>query len=204
MLTIAVVARSAAVRTSLAEALAGAGRYIVGAVTDRVTALREGDADIDVILVESDGGTEGWEEELGDVPAVVVLSEQWPESGLAQRLRQHGGALLPADASPQALWAAIDAAAAGLLCLDVRAASAALDPIAAGVDEVLQGEPLTSREAQVLELLADGHSNKAIARLLDVSEHTAKFHVSAVLAKLGVASRTEAVAVGMRRGLVSL
>jgi two-component system, NarL family, nitrate/nitrite response regulator NarL len=66
--------------------------------------------------------------------------------------------------------------------------------------ELLQ--PLTPRELQILRMLSDGLPNKSIAAELQISEHTAKFHVSQILAKLGAESRTEAVAIGIRHGLV--
>jgi DNA-binding NarL/FixJ family response regulator len=65
-------------------------------------------------------------------------------------------------------------------------------------------EPLTIREGQVLELLADGLSNKQIASRLGVSDETVKFHLSAVFGKLGASNRTEAVRQAIRRGLVPL
>jgi DNA-binding NarL/FixJ family response regulator len=65
-------------------------------------------------------------------------------------------------------------------------------------------EHLTAREIEVLRLMANGRSNKRIASLLRISEHTAKFHVSSVLAKLGASSRTEAVSIGILRGLVAI
>jgi DNA-binding NarL/FixJ family response regulator len=65
-------------------------------------------------------------------------------------------------------------------------------------------EPLTQREQEVLELLALGLANKGIARRLGISEHTVKFHVGSILAKLEVGSRTEAVSVAARRGLLAL
>lgn len=66
------------------------------------------------------------------------------------------------------------------------------------------GEALTSREREVLELVAAGLPNKAIARQLHISEHTAKFHVGSLLAKLGAGSRTEAVTLATRRGILSI
>jgi DNA-binding NarL/FixJ family response regulator len=69
--------------------------------------------------------------------------------------------------------------------------------------EVME-EPLTPREVQVLELLAEGLANKAIADRLGISDQTVKFHVAAILAKLGVANRTEAVRVAVRRGLIAM
>jgi DNA-binding NarL/FixJ family response regulator len=65
-------------------------------------------------------------------------------------------------------------------------------------------EHLTAREVEVLRLVALGHGNKEVAAQLNVSEHTVKFHVSSVLAKLGARSRTEAVTIGILRGLVAI
>jgi DNA-binding NarL/FixJ family response regulator len=65
-------------------------------------------------------------------------------------------------------------------------------------------EPLTRRENEVLQMLASGLANKEIASRLAISEHTAKFHVASILGKLGAGSRTEAVSLGIRRGLVLL
>ncbi len=65
-------------------------------------------------------------------------------------------------------------------------------------------EDLTAREREVLQLVALGLANKAIARDLAISEHTVKFHVTALLSKLGAGSRTEAAHQGTRLGLVSL
>ena len=65
-------------------------------------------------------------------------------------------------------------------------------------------EPLTPRELDVLELVAEGLSNKAIAGRLGISDQTVKFHVASICAKLGVANRTEAVRRALRRGLITL
>jgi DNA-binding NarL/FixJ family response regulator len=84
--------------------------------------------------------------------------------------------------------------------------SAAVDLVLAGSvpDENPSTAELTPREREVLALLADGASNKVIARRLGISFHTAKFHVATILAKLDADSRTEAVAIAARRGLVML
>ena len=68
----------------------------------------------------------------------------------------------------------------------------------------LPDEALTAREREVLELLSRGLPNKLIARRLEISEHTVKFHVSSIYAKLGASSRTDAVSRGVRRGLITL
>ena len=65
-------------------------------------------------------------------------------------------------------------------------------------------EPLTDRELRVLNLLADGLSNPKIARVLSISRNTVKFHVSSIISKLGARSRTEAVTIGVKHGLVIL
>jgi DNA-binding NarL/FixJ family response regulator len=70
-------------------------------------------------------------------------------------------------------------------------------------DEDIQ-EPLTPREIQVLELLAEGLPNKAIAERLHISDQTVKFHVSSISGKLGAANRTDAVRRAVRRGLITL
>jgi NarL family two-component system response regulator YdfI len=65
-------------------------------------------------------------------------------------------------------------------------------------------EALTNREREVLELVSQGLSNKLIARRLQISEHTVKFHISSISTKLGASSRTDAVSRGVRRGLITL
>ncbi len=74
----------------------------------------------------------------------------------------------------------------------------------AGVQEAGVLEPLTPREVQVLGLLAEGAGNKEIAARLNISEHTAKFHISSIFSKLGVSTRTEAVTRGYREGLIMI
>jgi len=120
-----------------------------------------------------------------------------------------GFGALQRDATGEEIVAAITAVAGGLLTLDRRLAggllatpehSPAPTPERLADDE----EPLTARELEVLQLLAEGLPNKLIAAQLHISEHTAKFHVSAILLKLGAASRTEAVTLAARRGLLIL
>jgi DNA-binding NarL/FixJ family response regulator len=79
--------------------------------------------------------------------------------------------------------------------------------VAAGVgreEPPLANEPLTSREVQVLELLAEGLPNKAIALKLGISDQTVKFHVASISGKLGAANRTDIVRRAVRRGLITL
>jgi DNA-binding NarL/FixJ family response regulator len=109
------------------------------------------------------------------------------------------------------LIAAVHGVLAGLTIVDPVIAGQWLQPAAPGDadldrDSTLLGiaDPLTDRERQVLELVAAGLPNKAIARELGISEHTVKFHVGSLLGKLGAGSRTEAVTLATRRGLLTI
>lgn len=117
---------------------------------------------------------------------------------------------LPALVLSDDLALAADHAIAGVLPRDVPASrvTAAVAAIAAGLHVRMpparRPALLTPREAEILALVADGMSNKAIARRLGISAHTVKYHLEAVFTKLGVNSRAEALSQGVRRGLVSL
>jgi DNA-binding NarL/FixJ family response regulator len=92
---------------------------------------------------------------------------------------------------------------------DTRADGAAFDRRARELDERASDgqafdEPLTPREVEVLELLAEGLPNKAIAERLRISDQTVKFHVASISGKLGAANRTDAVRRAVRRGLITL
>jgi len=97
--------------------------------------------------------------------------------------------------------AAARAAAMAADAILVAARGAAFDDEG---DEQFAEEPLTPREVQVLELLAEGLPNKAIAERLGISDQTVKFHVSSISGKLGAANRTDAVRRAVRRGLIAL
>ena len=113
--------------------------------------------------------------------------------------------MLPADSSAVEIQAALQAVYEGLLVgtpeLLLHAFSSR--PLGEGATEAAV-EQLTAREQQVLQLLARGLANKQIALQLGISEHTVKFHVSSIYARLGVSSRTEAVRLGVQQGLVIL
>jgi two-component system nitrate/nitrite response regulator NarL len=117
-------------------------------------------------------------------------------------------AYLAHDVDAPSLVAAVRGVTAGLTILDpALIAVAGIHARAAlgnGTPGSGPGDALTARERQVLELVATGLPNKAIARELGISEHTAKFHVGSLLAKLGAASRTEAVTLATRRGLLTV
>jgi DNA-binding NarL/FixJ family response regulator len=108
--------------------------------------------------------------------------------------------ILRRDLDAPRLSAALHGVAQGLLVYDDAAAASLLRP--AAPEPRGSSEPLTPREQEVLQLLAAGLSNKEIARRLEISEHTAKFHVAKLLQKLGALSRSEAVFLGARMGLL--
>lgn len=136
-------------------------------------------------------------------PPVLALLES--ESQAAAWLARGARGVLLRDSEPQMLAAAIQALAQGLVVLTPELARLwPFEPQSNDLEAQPPLEPLTERELEVLQLLALGLSNKAIARRLEFSEHTAKFHVASILGKLGVQSRTEAVVRAARLGLVML
>ena len=167
-----------------------------------------------IVIATEDLGTVAWQ---NDSDLIDVLSST-PTVLLSGRihalLRKRAAALhirsiLPLQVTSDQLLAAIQATVAGLAVAlepfrqteDTYTASNTADGI--GVAGGL-AEHLTARETVVLRLMALGLGNKEIASRLDISDHTAKFHVSSILSKLGASSRTEAVTIGMTRGLVAI
>jgi two-component system, NarL family, response regulator YdfI len=139
----------------------------------------------------------------GRVPAYVLLTGEVQPVWTAEAVRLGVRALLPRDASAAEILAAVDAAAAGLAVV----APGDLEPLLrAGLTASAAAETaaLTPREMEVLRLMAEGAANKTIAWKLDISEHTVKFHVASIFAKLNAGTRTEAVTQGVRRGLILL
>lgn len=134
-----------------------------------------------------------------------------PTAAMRRRAARFGiFSVLPLDATTPQLLTAIAATAEGLavkMSCHFSEADDVTGQLRAGRVESVDNafsEHLTAREIEVLRLVANGRSNKQIASLLHISEHTAKFHVSSVLAKLGASSRTEAVSLGILRGLVAI
>jgi len=168
-------------------------------------------SEADIVLVEASG--EQVDAVIGSLAvsqpaseaAVVILSEHFETRQIAEALRAGVRAVLPSDVSPDQLVSALKAATAGLTVIhptEVAAMFPAAEPTLRALREL--AEPLTPRESEVLQMLAGGLANKEIAARLVISEHTVKFHVSSILGKLGAGSRTEAVSLGIRRGLVLL
>ncbi|HUP27506.1 MAG TPA: response regulator transcription factor [Chloroflexia bacterium] len=164
---------------------------------DGADVLVVGDEQMVVDVVETLG-------EQGET-AILVLSDTDAPASLLRALPLRGWGIVSPDAPSAELQAAVSSVAQGLVVLSLPLAGRLLDgPTAVhALDNSPLDEPLTAREAEVLDLLSQGLSNKLIARKLQISEHTVKFHVSSIYTKLGAASRTDAVSKGARHGLIS-
>ncbi len=139
-------------------------------------------------------------------PAVILLADEPHPTWASEALRSGVRAVLPRELTAAEMVAAVQAAAAGLVVLHPQDLDPLLSPAAPSNRDL--GDPatqsLTPREIEVLRMLAEGHGNKTIAWRLGISEHTVKFHVAAIMGKLHAGSRTEAVTLGVRRGLILL
>jgi two-component system, NarL family, response regulator YdfI len=136
-----------------------------------------------------------FEDVFAGTPA-VMLTAVVTTAVLRTASRMNIHSVLPTEVTTHQLVTAISATAAGF--------AVTLPHPAAAREAVQMREELTPREVEVLRLMARGQTNKQVAARLEISEHTAKFHVSSVLAKLGARTRTEAVTIGMTRGLVAI
>jgi len=211
MIRILVLADSAVVRAGLEAVLREAGHFelVRGGLPfvnlAQFSALRS-DSPPDVILADITRN------DLLKLPLptddantfpLVLLMDDVSRSELVRALQAGARSILPRDTLPTELFAAIEAAAAGLTALG-RDELDLLLPAANSTDHGQEGplEALSTREVEVLALMAQGLPNKNIADRLGISEHTVKFHVSSVLSKLGASSRTDAVTRGLRNGLL--
>jgi DNA-binding NarL/FixJ family response regulator len=162
-------------------------------------------ADI-LVLAPGFGSNTDLRDILDASPAIGVLilvADDLGQSRITPAISGHTWGLLPLDASTEQIEAAIHAIAAGLsVGLPSTLKFPLLDSSLSLDEEII--DPLTGRELEVLQLLAQGMANKQIALKLAISEHTVKFHVSSIYTKLGAANRTEAVRLGVRRGLILL
>jgi NarL family two-component system response regulator YdfI len=208
-----IAAASPLARSSLESLLSARGFSIAGSGGDlELIAEQLLDVEADVALIDaSDERSQAvmevldWSSISSDVNVVVLIGGVGPSAWVGEALRAGVRAVLPEDVLPDQLVAALEAAALGLTVMHASQMEALLAaPAGAGRRMAELAEPLTPREREVLQMLASGSGNKEIAARLSISEHTVKFHVTAILGKLGASSRTEAVFLGIRRGLVLL
>jgi len=207
---VVLVSTSPAVRAGLRALLGAAGDVVVvgEGATLAVGLVDVLDAPPDVVVVDapSAGSLDDLLEWLdGQDIGVLVLG---PPNGLERLVGVEptvAWGYLLRESGPSELEAAIRAVAAGLTVVEpelLGQLTREARPPTAIVER--EGEDLTQRERETLQLVAEGLSNKAIAGRLSISDHTVKFHVASILAKLGAGSRTEAVHLAARRGLIAL
>ncbi len=138
------------------------------------------------------------------LPPVVVVGGDTAPAAVPRLLRAGVRAILPRDVSAHEIAASIEAVAAGLVVLHPSRMPLSVSgtrgarPVPGGAGT----SPLTPREVEVLTMMAEGMGNRAIAQNLGISRHTVKFHITAIFDKLDARSRTEAVTVGVRRGVL--
>lgn len=191
---VAIHSDDALMRASAQRLLASAPEVVIGSTADAQIVLFDLGSDRDRAT------TRLAELRRQRVPAIAVV----PEPGLVSVALGAGARGVVLRDSIGAEWAAAAVAVArGLIAIDGPLASALVTTAAARAPRPGAGQ-LTERERQVVALLAEGLSNKLIADRLGISDHTAKFHVNGVMAKLSAGTRTEAVVEAVRRGVVTL
>jgi DNA-binding NarL/FixJ family response regulator len=195
------------------------GVYIVGAVASAVGlafAISEKDPDVLILQLPAQPHAIHWEELTALGVPIVLLVEGTdlvnPTAAMAAGVQ----AVIARDARGAELAAACASTACGLLTLSRDLADFVRHELAAISQEDPDDSPdgssgstglpehLTLREREVLEMMSEGLSNKEIAARLNISTNTVKFHISSILGKLGASSRTEAAAIGLRRGLITI
>ena len=229
VVSVFIVAASDVVRIGLESLTANDPRFrVVGSAPDLIQlAAHEAEGvPVDVVIFDAEEQPEeafaalrASVEEMNEgenFPAFVLIGagqSEWVRDALREGVVW---AVLRRAASSDEIIAAVEAVSAGLVALDAETFSALLsrsrptdDLSSAQAEERLppvvpEIDALTPREREVLEMLASGLSNKEIAWRMKISEHTVKFHVASIFAKLDVSTRTEAVMHGIRKGLVMM
>ncbi len=199
-LAAAIIAESALVRTGLSALLSGSENIKVVAESTPADAGQLDTAGVDVVVcdIADEASTEAT---LGQAPRGVPVLALVSDPQRARELVRAGvRGVLDRGVSGERLQAASIAVASGLCTLDERT----LERLVSTAPVVRSTQRLTPREQEVLELLAEGVSNKIIALRLEISEHTAKFHVNSILEKLEADTRTDAVVRAARQGLLAL
>lgn len=208
-----ILAPSLALRLGLREMLRGFEEIAVAGDVSSPDELSLTPGDADVLLIAP--ASPEWLtlppafRQIEAFAALLVMENNLEAARrLLKRAAEQGKAwgLLREDASREELRAGLQALHAGLTVLPPGVARPALFSWGGEAEGPLPLEPaeetLTGREGEILELLAQGLANKQIAARLHISEHTVKFHISSVYAKLGAASRIEALRIGAQRGLI--
>ena len=210
MIRVLIGARSEVARAGLASLLTADPMFqVVGTFSIDDALTRVEDLQPEVVLLDLDSPSD--ESLLAAIQSggalvnssLMILTED-PESLAGDVLGSGLRAILPRYATPEEIIAAIQAAATGLVALHPEVFDSMLSRIRPGQQSELDpsGQILTPREIEVLRMIAEGLGNKEIASKLSISDHTVKFHISSIFAKLGASNRAEAVTLGIRYGLI--
>lgn len=167
----------------------------IDSVNDRIVELPP-----DVLLFDWNSNDYETKTQSQFISATIILIDRLEEINLKTILADGVKGILPQTSTESEIIAAVEAVASGLVILHPEV----VDNLWLLPETNLQQQTLTPREIEVLQMLTSGLSNKAIAQQLHISEHTVKFHVSSIFQKLDVSTRTQAVAVGVRLGLIML
>jgi DNA-binding NarL/FixJ family response regulator len=217
-LRVLVVASTSARRTHLVDVTSRAVSGVQVISDSRVSSARFAAAKFDIVVADLDTPASA-AAMLGFLEAVpagggsVALIDDPDPAWVRSALRASIHAVISRDATAEDMQLALQAAEAGFLLLHPTSVRGLLqdssladmnDPAVDGLTMDGFVEDLTARESEVLRLVSLGLGNKEIAARLAISEHTAKFHISSILSKLQAGSRTEAVSVGIRKGLIPI
>jgi len=196
VIRVSVIASSTIVRAGLEALLQASPSIVLARSYTHLSEVGEDSGD-SILLLDLDG--------IDDSPrGSLVLTDTADPVWVTQALRDGVRAILPRTASGAEIIAALESVAAGLVVLHRD-----YIPLVIPSNETRElppapQQPLTPREMEVLRMLSDGHGNKTIAWKMNISEHTVKFHVASIFSKLNVSTRTEAVTIGVRLGLILL
>ena len=206
MIRVQILAASEVVKAGLESLLQNdPALHILRNLDEEPTEVAIADLQPDVVVAELESREDDAIAEVLSAAAngtSVVLLVPGSTSEWVDMFQQGVKAVLPANATGPQIAASTQAAAAGLLVLHPSEREILLQTHETNEAPEVLPEALTPREIEVLRLVAEGAGNKEIASRLGVSEHTVKFHVASIMGKLGAASRTEAVMLGIRHGVI--
>lgn len=195
VIRIIVVAASPVIGMGLSAMLEDNPKFIVVKTVSDIDEIEEQQADV-ILLDWNETDYESIKQQF--IPATIILVDEFADFNLLTILAAGVKGILPQTSMESEIIAAVEAVVSGLIVLHSQVVN----------NRQLLKETnlqiLTPREIEVLQMLTNGLSNKLVAQKLHISEHTVKFHVSSIFQKLDVSTRTEAVAVGARLGLIML
>jgi DNA-binding NarL/FixJ family response regulator len=195
-----------ALRAGLRSLLTSSSRIQVTLEAPALSDLDRLPAAVDVMVTTAGTARSSRQPLDASIPVLLLVTETSFDLDGLKKISPLAWGVLPLDADAETLQAAVVALYEGLIVVPPLLLDSLFNkpqPLPAS-NESGETEPLTQRETEVLQQLALGLTNKQIARALGISEHTVKFHISAIYGKLGVMNRAEAVHAGIRRGWIEI